>query len=204
MKFARYFLLVFLPVFTSAQSTVHAFFQLSGPEKCWVIGHLFKAKRAFTITKETRLTVQQEKSNAALDTFNHGGKIDAFRHTYWMMQLTRGIGEKSARKLGKAHEKGNYKAFKKGKGEDGVVQDATAVEMDLLNNEQGIAIALAPPTGDDTILKQLVITAVTTGKLFILKRDSLGRLCDCNGLAVPESTRSKREWKLPYCLIPSY
>ena len=51
------------------------------------------------------------------------------------------IGEKASRKLGKAHEKGNYKAFRRGKTEDGFLQDETAVEMDLYNNEEGLRIA---------------------------------------------------------------
>ena len=42
---------------------------------------------------------------------NNGGALDAFKHAFWMARLTQGIGHRASLSLGKAHEKGNYKAF---------------------------------------------------------------------------------------------
>lgn len=186
-----------------AQSVVSQFFKLSCAEKTWTVTHLFKAKKAFRITTEARQQTQLIRQKNQLDSFPHGGTLDAFRHTYWMASLTQHIGARAARSLGKAHEKGNYRAFRKGKTEDGVFQDATAVEMDLYNNEQGIAIGKANLNLAKDTLQNLVILAIKTGQLKTLKRSATGELTNCEGDIVPIRSRSKTDWKLPYCLIPS-
>ncbi|MFN0188877.1 MAG: DUF6973 domain-containing protein, partial [Bacteroidia bacterium] len=112
-------------------------------------------------------------------------------------------GARAARSLGKAHEKGNYRAFRKDKTEDGVMQDATAVEMDLFNNEQGIQIGKENSNVAKDSLQNLVILAIKAGQLKTLKRSATGELTNCEGEIVPLQNRSKKDWKLPYCLVPS-
>ena len=186
-----------------AQSVVSQFFKLSCAEKTWTLTHLFKAKKAFRITTEARKQTNLIRQENQLDSFPHGGTLDAFRHTYWMASLTQHIGSRAARSLGKTHERGNYRAFRKGKTEDGVLQDATAVEMDLYNNDQGIAIGKAYLNLSKDTLQNLVILAIKAGQLKTLKRSATGELTNCEGEIVPLQNRSKKDWKLPYCLIPS-
>lgn len=186
-----------------AQSICSQFLKLSCAEKTWTLTHLFKAKKAFRITTEARKQTNLIRQENQLDTFPHGGTLDAFRHTFWMASLTQQIGARAARSLGKAHERGNYRAFKKGKTEDGVIQDATAVEMDLYNNEQGIAIGKENANLSVDSLQKKVILAIKAGQLKTLKRSTSGALTNCEGEVVPLQNRSKKDWKLPYCLIPS-
>ena len=94
--------------------------KISFPEKIWAISHPFVVKKAYKITLHTRAVVRQVKSDSVLIGRGNGLQVDAFRHTYWMATLTREIGWRRARSLGKAHERGNYKTYKKRKEEDGV------------------------------------------------------------------------------------
>ena len=203
MRLTLLLILFFYADGITAQSIFSQFFKLSCAEKTWTLTHLFKAKKAFRITTEARQQTHLIRQKNQLDTFPHGGTLDAFRHTFWMASLTQHIGARAARRLGKAHERGNYRAFRKGKTEDDVMQDATAVEMDLYNNEQGIAIGKESSNISVDSLQSKVILAIKTGQLKTLKRSSTGELTNCEGEIVPLQNRSKKDWKLPYCLIPS-
>lgn len=203
MRLTLLLILFFYADGITAQSIFSQFFKLSCAEKTWTLTHLFKAKKAFRITTEARQQTQLIRQENQLDSFPHGGTLDAFRHTFWMASLTQHIGARAARSLGKAHERGNYRAFRKGKTEDGVMQDATAVEMDLFNNEVGINIGKENIAASTDTLKNKVLLAIKAGQLKILKRSSTGELVTCDGDSVPLQNRSKKDWKLPYCLIPS-
>ncbi|MDF1673085.1 MAG: hypothetical protein P1U41_06245, partial [Vicingaceae bacterium] len=125
MRFKLLFLLV---VFCSnglvfSQSKFKSFKKLSCPEKWWVIWHPFVAKKAFNVSQLARQKTDSIKQNKILKGNGSGGQVDAFRHTFWMAKLTNEIGWRRAEKLGKAHEKGNYKDYKKRRLEDGVVPD---------------------------------------------------------------------------------
>ena len=80
--------------------------KLSKPERKWVIFHPFKAKRAYAVSVEAQLVKDSIKRlNTVVGKDNNGGKLDAFKHSYWMARLTQDIGERAAYTLGKAHEK---------------------------------------------------------------------------------------------------
>jgi len=196
-------IILHLPYSSSAQSLIREFHKISCAEKVWVITHPFKAKKAFRITSFVRLETAKVKQEQVLDTFPHGGKLDAFRHCYWMATLTQKIGRRAAFSLGKAHERGNYRAFRKSKKEDGEIQDATAVEMDVFNNQQGICIGINNPKTEPYQVRMIVIETIKKGELKTLKRSANGMLTDCFGAAVDISNRTKKDWKLPYCLISS-
>ena len=199
------FLIAFLILGTlsKGQSSFRAFFHLSGPEKTWTLFHPFKAGRAWKITKEARQQVAAHLHDAELDTFVHGGKIDAFRHAWWMARLTQRIGHRAALKLGKAHERGNYRQFLKDRGEDGTIQDSTACEMDLRNNEMGALLARKHPKSPPDELAILIIDLIRSGNLTILKRNLQGQLTTCDGMIVGMLVSGTRPWALPYCLIRS-
>lgn len=203
MKLVLFLLFFFSVDVLVAQSTTSQFFKLSCAEKCWTLLHPFKAKKAFQITQEARQLTRHVQSEHLLDSFTHGGSLDAFRHSFWMARLAQSIGPRAARSLGKAHEKGNYRAFKKGKTEDGMLQDATAVEMDLYNNKQGILAGMVNRKASSFILMNYLLESIHAGNFKMLKRDSLGQLCTCENMPVILENRTKNEWKLPFCLIPS-
>src|SRR5579872_2980015 len=115
IKYFQISLLFLLLAFSSIraeENTFSKFRKLSKPEKHWVILHPFVAKKAWRITKNVLLTVDSVKGMEELDNDINGGKLDAFKHSYWMAMLTVSIGAKKSNKLGIAHEKGNKHQFK--------------------------------------------------------------------------------------------
>lgn len=203
MRIAFLVSLLFFSTLSQGQSAFRSFFRLSGPEKTWTLFHPFKAGRAWKITKEARQQVAAHLHDAELDTFVHGGKIDAFRHAWWMARLTQRIGQRAALKLGKAHERGNYRQFFKNRQEDGVIQDSTASVMDLRNNEAGALLAKKHPESTADELAILVIDLIRSGNLTILKRNLQGQLTTCDGMIVRMLVSGTRPWAFPYCLIRS-
>ncbi len=203
MKLTLYLfaLLLFLSsaTVTKGQSKIKEFRSISCPEKKWVIKHLFVANKAFKATKEARRQTNILLADSALDQYINGGKIDAFRHVFWMALLTTKIGDKKARSLGKAHEKGNYLFFLRGKIEEGEPSDSISGIMDINNNEIGIFIGKSNPKNDINQLKLVVIDSIKDGKCLILKRNVEGKKVNCTG----EIVISAKKWGLPYCLIKS-
>lgn len=182
------------------QSLYHQYKKLSRPEKWWIITHLFSAAKAWQATVQTRTVVEQCLAHGVPDTIRNGGKIDAFRHAYWMASVSRKIGEKRARKLGLAHEKGNYLTFKKGKMDDGALPDSLSGVMDLFNNEAGLTIARAYNGANDDFIGTTILNSIERGQLKMLKHRPDGTLTDCTGNPVP----TLPVWNRPYCLIPTY
>ena len=200
----RIVFIIFLFIETSGdcQSIYKHFRELTAPEKCWAIKHLFVAKKAYRVTQEARTVTSKVLKDSLLDQFANGGQADAFRHTYWMARLTMVIGMRRARSLGIAHEKGNYKSFKKAIYEDGALPDKQSTLMDLYNNDVGILIGEVNKKGVVEDLEYFIIIAIKNGTMKILKRDAQGRFLDCDGHVV-ELSKTEKTWDLPYCLIPS-
>ena len=183
--------------------SARSFWKLSRPEKGWVVSHPFKAKRAYMATMHARQITDSLFRLQIPDTFRHGGRIDAFRHSYWMAILTHCIGERASRKLGQCHENGNRILYRRGRSEDGFLQDATACEMDLHNNEVGIQLALHHTGSSRGAMASICLDAIQTGQMKILSINSVGEYCDCLGNPVVMMRRGMDKWKLPICLIPS-
>ncbi|MCB0380309.1 MAG: hypothetical protein KDD24_03570 [Flavobacteriales bacterium] len=177
-----FFLVLFLMLFfvnlKGQESAFKQFKKLSCAEKSWVVFHPFVAKKALQISMEARKSTAEVKQQKLLKGEGNGDQVDAFRHAYWMALLTFEIGERRARKLGKAHEKGNYQQFKKGKTEDGVLPDKISSEMDLFNNELGIEIAKTITTEK---LIELIINKVKSGYAKIIKQDQEHHFLDAEG-----------------------
>jgi Domain of unknown function (DUF6973) len=175
------------------------FTKISCAEKWWVIKHPFKAKKAKKITKEARAITKKIKTENVLKGVGNGDQIDAFRHTYWMARLTQEIGWRRAKRLGKAHEKGNYRDFKKHRNEDGALPDKISSEMDLYNNTIGIKLG---KKSSKLELKEMVVEVILTGKCKIIRTDKQGNYVSCNG-----ETLSKEglidKWENEKCLVES-
>lgn len=185
-----------------AQSSTVAYFDLSRPEKYWVITHFLKAKKAFEITGEVLKTTDSVGKTGLLDLDMNGGQLDAFKHGFWMARLTGGIGKKAALKLGDAHEKGNYKDFKKRRKEEGMVPDQMASEMDLYNNRIGAELADDSSSETTGGLVIVIAQAIKSGRLKVLKKDSGGNFLDCQGNVLSEEELSGK-WVTAKCLVDS-
>lgn len=201
-RIVLFYLLVFCFTFkTNAQSTKSHFSKLSGPEKCWVFWHPFKAKKAFDISLEVLSVTDSLDSVGTLGHDINGGKLDAFKHSYWMAVMSRRIGIKPALKLGKAHEKGNYETFKKEQLEDGFLPDKPSSDMDLFNNKIGVEIAQRNTHLTAIELIQVVVEAIEKGDLRILRKTDAAFLT-CDGRIIPADELIGK-WENDKCLVPS-
>lgn len=187
---------------TAQQSVIKKFLQMHLPEQIWVITHPFIAKKAWTITKEAKAIADSMAHDRELDGNIAGGQVDAFRHAFWMASLVQEIHPRKARKLGIAHEKGNYIDFKKKTLEEGQLPDSVSCEMDMKNNEAGIAIGKENRDMSQEKLIGRVKNAVLSGELWVIKKDSKGNFLDWNGNIIPPEDYLGK-WNNPKCLVPS-
>lgn len=178
-------------------------FKAGCPEKWWAIGHPFVAKKAFRITKESLSVTDSIKESAMLAGTGSGDQVDAFKHAFWMALLAQETNPKKALKLGNAHEKANYKSFKKCK-RKGIPnrQDKASSEMDLWNNRLGSEIARSNSEAGKDELIQLIIEAIRSGQMRIIKVNHSGDYLDEDGELIP-STSLKGVWDNGKVLVPS-
>lgn len=188
---------------SSSQGFLMSYRQLSNIEKKWVRNHPIAALKIKKETKVTRQIVQQLKHEGLLDTLSNGGKIDAFRHAFWMARIAKRIGPKKALTFGEIHEKGNYENFLKNITEDAELQDSISCEMDLLNNKVGIEISKLKATNTNDQLKQIVIEKIKNGGLFILKHNLENKFTDCDNNIIIKQNGTRKKWNINYCLVPS-
>lgn len=186
----------------SAQSTWEKFWNLSAPYKKWVVFHPFKAKKALEISMEATVVSDSIAKTDVLDQDKAGGQADAFRHAYWMARLQQEIGKRAAISLGKAHEKDNYKTFKKNKTEDGVVPDQASKEMDLFNNNVGLGFTQKGTSVARNEMINQIVNAILKGNLKVIKKDSLGNFLTCDGEIIPPAALG-HSWQNNKCLVPS-
>jgi len=175
------------------------FGKISCAEKLWVVTHPFVAKKARKISIEARKITAEVKKSEELNGEGNGDQIDAFRHTYWMARLAQEIGTEKAKSLGIAHEKGNYRTYKRRRKEDGVIPDKISSEMDLFNNNVGLVIGEKTTTND---LKNIIVQAILEGQCKIIWTDKSGNCLNCRGsILLKEELTGK--WKNDKCLVDS-
>jgi len=146
--------------------------------------------------------VDSLKRAGTIGTDLNGGRLDAFKHAYWMISLTDEIGKRRALKLGKAHEKGNYLDFKKHRLEDSILPDSVSSEMDLRNNAVGASVFgdVEIPTPQN--MQRIILETIAGGLLYTIKKDAQGNYVFCNGTQI-DMDRWKGKWGIPKCLISS-
>ncbi|WP_428743407.1 DUF6973 domain-containing protein [Tenacibaculum sp.] len=196
------FCLLFFALSSKAQSNWQEFKKLSSLKKTWVLLHPFKAKKALIVSREASRISDSIRVSSLLDGDFSGGKVDAFRHAFWMALLQQEIGKNSARSLGKAHEKENYQTYKKRKLEDGVVPDQISSEMDLFNNEIGLTLSEKGGKLPKNGLIYRIINAIHQGKLKIIKKDKKGNFLTCDDKVIPKKNLLGK-WKNNKCLVNS-
>lgn len=188
--------------FLSAQSLISKFKKLSRPEKCWTISHPFIAKRAFQATVRSEIVTDSIKKSGSIGSDNSGGKLDAFKHAYWIACVSIAVGTRKAIKLGKAHEKGNKLQFKKHQLEDHILPDSVSSAMDLHNNEQGASAVRKLKKATALQMQPVIMTLLNQGKLACIKKDVYGAYLTCNGEHI-DMDQWKGKWNVPKCLIAS-
>jgi hypothetical protein len=201
MRIIALFLCLFFNAFAEAQS-ISDFKKLTCPEKRWVIFHPFVAKKAFRITNEARLESKKMETDTRLDGDADGGQVDAFRHSYWMARLSQEMCWRKARSLGRAHEKGNYRDFKKNKAGEEAFSDSVAGVMDLHNNQQGISVGQNNKALSSEELKLLIVQSIQRGEMKIIRKDENGNSLDCNG-NILDLEKYTGVWNIPRCLVSS-
>jgi hypothetical protein len=180
-----------------------SFRKLSCPEKSWVLFHPFKALKARKITAHVMNVVDSVKRTNVIGSDGNGGKLDAFRHAYWMASLAIGIGAKQSYKLGKAHEKGNYRQFKKHRLEDNLLPDSVSCEMDLRNNAAGIeSVAQRHFNLTEKELQEFILQKLRDGDLSVISKDKDGHFLACDGSLI-DMNKWAGKWVIPKCIIPS-
>jgi hypothetical protein len=198
-----FFVLFVVPLMGKPQqSTLKSFSQLSSAEKKWTIGHLFVAKKAWIITQRCRFVTDSLGKTGIPDRDPSGGKLDAFRHTFWMATLSEKIGVRKSLSLGRAHERGNYRDFKRNRFEEGDIPDKAATDMDLFNNIIGTEIGIALKETNEKQVIDSILKAISKGSMRIILKDSLGRSCDADFNPIPVKIM-RGKWVTARVLVPS-
>ena len=190
-------LLSFTPYKLIAQA-VH----ISWHEKRWALFHPIAAIKVKRIAKQCAQITACVETHHNLDHFKSGGKLDAYRHVFYMAAFAKKVNPKKIKKLGVAHEKTNFKQFKRSTFEDGEVPDSVSCEMDLKNNAFGIALGRISKSSNLQELSDLVLLEIEKGKAWIMKRNTAGNYLSCDEQTI-DLTQYKGVWAIPKCLVPS-
>lgn len=178
------------------------FKELGFAEKVWAITHPFVAKKALKISVSANRISQLDSIQKKLGMDANGGLLDAFRHAYWMAKLSQEIGNKKALKLGEAHEKKNYRDFKRKRLEEGFIPDKASQQMDLKNNR--VAIKLTNKKNkltDDEIIRE-VLFAIKNGQLSMIKKNENKISLDKWGNIIPQD-KWEGKWENDRLIVPT-
>jgi hypothetical protein len=197
MHFICAITLIFFSHFSFAQ-----FSRLSRYERNWSLLHPIAAMKVKQITRKCEVLHRHSGVNNSLDSFPSGGKNDAFRHVFYMAAYAQKIRTKKLRKLGEAHEKGNYRQFLRSKLEEGEQPDSLSSVMDIKNNEIGLAIGCNFRKLTLLELERMVVYEINNGRALIMKRNSKGQYLDCEGKEI-DMLHYRNKWQVPKCLVAS-
>lgn len=192
--------LIVILVAILSKNTCFAQQPISCYEFRWACLHPFAALKIKKQLPKALAVYSDMKKAGRPDAYNNGGKLDAFRHVYTMAFLARNIRPRKLRKLGKAHEKGNERQFRKGQQEEGERPDSLGCEMDLRNNELGFTLGRANKGISDVALKNIVIKAINDGEAWYLKRNTRSEYLDCAGNPL-DLALYREKWYVPKCLV---
>ncbi len=186
----------------NAQAKKSAFQRLGTAEKFWLFTHPFKAKKAYRVSQEIKVLTDSLIKAGTLGNHHVGNQLDAFKHAFWMYTLAQEIGWRSAKRLGKAHEKANYQYYKENQEEDGVLPDRISSEMDLFNNAMGIKLYRRYKKVSKQTRIKLVMKAVLAGEMRMISQTKSRKYLDKNGNLIPKE-KHYGLWENPKCLVPS-
>lgn len=185
-----------------AQKEVKGLRSLRWSQKVWVMKYPFVAFAGYRLTKRVLAVTAEVKADTVLDGDGNGGQVDAFRHSFWMATMAQRFAYKKVIALGLAHEKDDYRNYKRDLIEDGSPGDSLASLMDKLNNRSGADIGHANRKCSEAALKALIIEAIKEGKMTVLWKDKAGNYLTCEG-KVLQIDDYKGLWYKPKCFKPS-
>lgn len=177
--------------------------KVSCPEKWWAIMHPFIAGKAFAVTLNVLRVSDSIWNEKQPEVKLTAQQADAFKHAFWMASLVQEMNWRKARNLGRAHERGNFKSFKKEirSGKDGSHDEADR-RMDLWNNDIGIKTGLFHKGRESGYLMTTVIDSIRAGAMKIIAVNKAGHFLDCNGNIIPAENLTGK-WENDKCVIPS-
>jgi len=179
------------------------FSSLSKYEKRWAFFHPCAALKIKKHQEEMYVVYKEVKKQNLLDALENGGKLDAFRHAFAMAYFSKFVSVKKLRRLGIAHEKGNYLQFLRNQNDEGgELPDSLSSVMDLKNNELGFSFVKEVKKFSPDEIKQKVIEQIQLGNAFIIKRNKEGLYLDCDGNIISRA-RIFTRWNIPKCLVAS-
>ena len=176
--------------------------KISSYERHWALTHPWAAIKVRKISKRAHAIYTLPNIKFELDSFSNGGKLDAFRHVFFMAAFAQKMKAKKIKKLGVAHERGNYKQFINSINEDGQLPDSLGCVMDLHNNNVGLKLGSANKKKTLEELKELVISEIKNGTCLIMKRDNIGNFIDCNNNLI-NLKQGLKKWGIQKCLVSS-
>lgn len=196
-RFFVYFLMTFLFLNLSAQKFQKIYESMTFEDKLWVIKNHDKVLRSVDVSKSVMKTMDSLDKIDFLGGNKEGGIFDAFRHIYWMYNLSSEVGEECARKVGEIYEGYGEYIFKTTEMSG---YDSVGRQMDLFNNELGINLA------KQSIKKRLVFSEIRKiiklGKAKIVKKNQNGEDLDINGEIIP-TEEWKKSWNNRRVLVNS-
>ncbi len=196
-RFFVYFLMTFLFLNLSAQKFQKIYESMTFEDKLWVIKNHDKVLRSVDISKSVIKTMDSLDKVNFLGGNKEGGIFDAFRHIYWMYNLSSEVGEECARKVGEIYEGYGEYIFKTTEMSG---YDSVGRQMDLFNNELGINLA------KQSVKKRLVFSEIRKiiklGKAKIVKKNQNGEDLDINGEIIP-TEEWKKSWNNRRVLVNS-
>lgn len=196
-RFFVYFLMTFLFLNLSAQKFQKIYESMTFEDKLWVIKNHDKVLRAVDISTSVMKTMDSLDKVNFLGGNKEGGIFDAFRHIYWMYNLSSEVGEECARKVGEIYEGYGEYIFKTTEMSG---YDSVGKQMDLFNNELGINLK------KQSIKKRLVFSEIRKiiklGKAKIVKKNQNGEDLDINGEIIP-TEEWKKSWNNRRVLVNS-
>ena len=172
------------------------------PEIGWALLHPVAAIKIKIISKRCHPFYHDPAIKTQVDQYASGGQLDALRHVFYMAAYAQKIKARKVRKLGRAHERHNYRQFKRGRLEENERPDSLACEMDLLNNALGIKLGSENKTLALGPLRDLVVLQIRSGKAWILRRNAEGKYVTCSGDEI-SMEKYTEQWTVPKCLVPS-
>jgi hypothetical protein len=187
-------------------NTAYAQQKASLPEKIWAIKHPLVIKKAKQITQHCLIITDSLIKCGKLSNDLNGGNADAFKHCLWIAALSINMHPKKAYSLGLAHEKGNYRYFKKNKFTKEILPDSMSSVMDIINNQLGVEIGIkskakyTQPNWHDLLTE--VLNYLEKGDLVILKKDTQGNFLTCNNEII-DLNNYENHWSIPKCLTKS-
>ena len=176
--------------------------QASKHERKWAYLHPFAALKVKKISRVCQHFYLSGDLKFKLDSFTNGGKLDAYRHIFFMACFAQKVKASKITKLGIAHEKANYQQFKKHTFEFGEIPDSLSTIMDLRNNELGVKIGMNQKKLSHKNLDLLVIETIKNGEAYIIKRNSSGVYLNCENQAI-DLNNYQGKWSIPKCLVKS-